>query len=869
MTTAYLVNHTHWDREWYFSIMDEQVLGEQLFTEVLDELEAHPTANFCLDGQVSIVDEYVAIHPEAKARIQRLVNEGRLFIGPWYTQTDALVPTAESIIRNLIIGIKDTEGNYGKPMMIGYLPDSFGFNAQMPTLLKQVGIDNMVFWRGINFKRQAGSTYFRWHGLGNKEIVALNFPFGYFTGQITPEAKQKLNEFVEQKYDPAIKFESEHDQNEDVLIPSGIDQMNIVKNINQTVEQINSISEYHTEISTYPEFVELIRHRSESLPEYQGELRLPTYARVHRSIGSVRSKLKRENFRLEQKLLKRVEPLCVIGHKVGVNIGNGLLTKAWKKLLKCQPHDSLGGSVSENVAKDIWQRYKEVDELVDGIENMVKKKIAQYLKLTSSQLLVFNTDPHEFDGYKEVDIVASTKKIKIKGMEDAEIVSSKYHPAREHILMQTPHGEDYTDEPSYYELRVRGKVQLPALGYKVFKVIDSNEKLPEITAGKFGSYGIISNGKQAIEFSDGEITLINDGTKIKNFVSLLDQPNDGDTYDFSPYKDFKEQELPFQSVGISKGKHDVMTLRGSASLPLDLVDYTDENPRYGKLSYSLDIWFNELGQVAVKLLVDNQINSHRLRVCFSPQINTDEVRAEIQAGYVTTKNEPIDSDWQKEFVEKPVNLYNFDKSLNLIDADKHFTFWGYGQKEYQYEDGSLKVTLMATTGELGKPNLKWRPGRASGDTTSQGHIMMATPSAQEKGQNKFVFAFKLDDGKFSEEENNQLTNKWLQPNISYQLQGLNVFINRLDNKIWATERTPKIPEQIELLNLPKEIVVSALYPSVTDSNSYILRLENLTNQVVILPDFIRDKGQVVNALEEPSDEQQISPYDLISIKLSI
>ena len=414
MTTAYLVNHTHWDREWYFSIMDEQVLGEQLFTEVLDELEAHPTANFCLDGQVSIVDEYVAIHPEAKARIQRLVNEGRLFIGPWYTQTDALMPTAESIIRNLIIGIKDTEGNYGKPMMIGYLPDSFGFNAQMPTLLRQVGIDNMVFWRGINFKRQAGSTYFRWHGIGNKEIVALNFPFGYFTGQITPEAKQKLNEFVEQKYDPAIKFESEHDQNEDVLIPSGIDQMNIVKNISQTVEQINSISEYHTEISTYPEFVELIRHRSESLPEYRGELRLPTYARVHRSIGSVRSKLKRENFRLEQKLLKRVEPLCVIGHKVGVNIGNGLLTKAWKKLLKCQPHDSLGGSVSENVAKDIWQRYKEVDELVDGIENMVKKKISQYLKLTSSQLLVFNTDPHEFDGYKKVDIVASTKKIKIK-----------------------------------------------------------------------------------------------------------------------------------------------------------------------------------------------------------------------------------------------------------------------------------------------------------------------------------------------------------------------------------------------------------------------------------------------------------------------
>ncbi|MCT7707264.1 MAG: alpha-mannosidase, partial [Lactobacillus iners] len=89
MVKAYLVNHTHWDREWYFTTQDAQVLSDQLFTQVLDELESHPEANFTLDGQMSIIDEYVEIHPEAKERIHDLVERGQLFIGPWYTQTDA------------------------------------------------------------------------------------------------------------------------------------------------------------------------------------------------------------------------------------------------------------------------------------------------------------------------------------------------------------------------------------------------------------------------------------------------------------------------------------------------------------------------------------------------------------------------------------------------------------------------------------------------------------------------------------------------------------------------------------------------------------------------------------------------------------
>lgn len=870
MTTAHLVNHTHWDREWYFTTMDAQVLSEQLFTEVLDELEKNKDANFCLDGQVSVVDEYVDIHPEAKDRIQCLVAEGRLFVGPWYTQTDALIPDAESIIRNLVIGMKDTERNYGQPMKVGYLPDTFGFNAQMPTLLQQVGIDNILFWRGTNFKRQVNSVYFRWRGLGEKEAVAVDFPFGYFTGQITPDSKKKITEFVKERYDPAIKFESEHGNHQDVLVPSGIDQMNIVKDIGETIKNLNEHSQYHTVLDTYPDFVALVRREKAKLPVYQGELRLPTYARVHRTIGSVRHRIKQQSFALEQKILKVVEPLCVIGGRVGIHIGNGLLIKLWKKLLECQAHDTLGGSVSDNVTVDILHRFKEANELADGIKNMVQKKIAEFLHLTSSQVLFFNNEPYSYKGKKTVKVVAHSKHVKILGMKQQEITAMKYHPRRKHILIMTSKGEEFRDEPEYFELEITGHVALPGLGYKVFNVTEEKSELPQLQERVSVENQAISLGTKKLLFQAGKINLIDGKREVSNILSLVDSANDGDTYDYSPLSDEAEIELPFKSARVLKSSNgDLLCVKGTAELPATLADYSTKDPQLATLTYSFNLRFDENGQIRAHLSVDNQVESHRLRLKFSPQIETNAVVAQIQAGYVQTTNKTIPENWNEEFVEKPVNIYNFDKSVTLAGENKHFTFWGYGQKEYEYADQQLFITLLATTGELGKPNLAWRPGRASGDTTSRGHIMMHTPLAQELGTNEFDFAFCLSDKKFTEAENNKFTRQWLVPNVSYQSQELNYFINRLDNKIWETDGNPEIPAEISLLDLPEDIDISALYPSYTDPDSYILRVQNLTRTAKKIPEVLLAKGEVVNALEERQNETEVAPYDLLSVKVKL
>lgn len=863
MVKAYLVNHTHWDREWYFTVQDAQILSDSVFTEILDELEAHPEANFTLDGQTSIIDEYLELNPSALSRIRKLVARKQLYVGPWYTQTDALLPATESLIRNLVIGINDCKEKYGDPMMIGYLPDTFGFNAQLPMILKQVGIKDFICWRGINFPKQAGSVYFKWKGLGNCEVCVASFPLGYYTGQIALESKQNLQQFVSERLDKGIDFESKHGDNSEVLVPSGIDQMNIVRNLTETLGQINQLSKHEVVIGNYPHFMRSLANKN--LNKYTGELRLPTYARVHRTIGSVRSRFKRQNFELEEYILKRVEPLLVLAQKLEIKVSNGVVLKLWKKLLECQPHDTLGGCVSDNVAEDIEHRFKECRELAAGIENYIKKRLAQRLKLKENEVIVFNTELERYVGPKEITILTRTKKIKFSSKYNARIVSEKYTPLRKNIMQQTSRGFEFADEPAYYQLKILVDIELPALGYKVISFEDAEDDLSELITIAGNE---ISNGSTRISFKQGEFVIETDDKKIPHAIEIWDSANDGDTYDYSPLRGDQEKKLDWDGV-LEKRQttgYEELRLRGAWQLPYMLEDrLTDKTTK--KVPYELIVSLEKGRSTAdFKLTVDNTILSHRLRLRVNVLSSKTKTIAQIQGGFRVTKNEVIATDWQDEFVEKPVNIYNYDKAVGTSNGIFIFT---KGMKEYERSADGLFITLMATTGELGKSDLLWRPGRASGDTTSIGHTMTPTPMAQELGKNSFEFALKLYSG-VKETTIARDVEKWLMPSVSYQRQRYNLFVNRLDNKIWDVEfdtKLPQVEKEVEMLKLIDDsYVVSAIYPAYTVKDAVIIRLSNPSAKTVDISKLESEGYLVVNALEEKiAQEFIIDSYDMITL----
>ena len=113
--------------------------------EILEMLEKHKDYScYVLDGQTVVLEDYLSSRPEDEGRIKKLVKDGRLKIGPWYTQTDEMVVGGESVVRNLLYGKLDCD-KFGDRMMIGYLPDSFGQSAAFPKILNGFGIDKSLF----------------------------------------------------------------------------------------------------------------------------------------------------------------------------------------------------------------------------------------------------------------------------------------------------------------------------------------------------------------------------------------------------------------------------------------------------------------------------------------------------------------------------------------------------------------------------------------------------------------------------------------------------------------------------------------------------------------------------------------------------
>lgn len=102
----HVIAHTHWDYEWYFTSNESFIQLCYHVDEVINALEEGILDYYMLDGQMSIVEDYLEVNPEKKDRLMSLIQKGKLKVGPWYTQPDQMIIRGESLVRNLQIGME-------------------------------------------------------------------------------------------------------------------------------------------------------------------------------------------------------------------------------------------------------------------------------------------------------------------------------------------------------------------------------------------------------------------------------------------------------------------------------------------------------------------------------------------------------------------------------------------------------------------------------------------------------------------------------------------------------------------------------------------------------------------------------------------
>jgi len=170
---GHIVSYTHWDREWRYPIWETRLMLISFMDELIECLEKGLYAGFLLDGQVSPVLDYLEIKPEMKDRLIALIKAGKLEVGPWLTLPDEYPVNGECLVRNLLLGIRESE-KLGGSFMCGYTSFGWGQTAQLPQIYSGFGIDVAMIGKKVNTDR-APKNEFLWLAPDGSELITSRF----------------------------------------------------------------------------------------------------------------------------------------------------------------------------------------------------------------------------------------------------------------------------------------------------------------------------------------------------------------------------------------------------------------------------------------------------------------------------------------------------------------------------------------------------------------------------------------------------------------------------------------------------------------------------------------------------------------------
>lgn len=842
----HVIPHSHWDREWYFTTSRSKVYLMKDLGDVLNTLENDPEFKyFMVDAQGSLLDDYIKWRPQDKERISKLVNDGRLVIGPWYTQTDQLVISGESIVRNMYYGMKRCE-SFGKYMNVGYVPDSFGQSGNMPQIYRQFGIEDTLFWRGVS-DDMVKHTDYNWRGDDGSVVFTTQIPFGYYIGGNIPEEPEENEEFWQKE---CLEKAGGRSATRHIYFPNGFDQAPVRTNLPQLVKERNEKDpENEYVISCIEDYIKDVKSENPELEEVQGELVIAKHMRIHKSIFSSRSDLKVMNTQIQNYVTNVMEPLLTISYNLGNEYPHEAVAEIWKLLFENAAHDSIGSCISDTANEDVYVRYKQARDIAVNLVELHSRLIATNVKNDADMTFTaINTLPQKRKDTVIVKTYVPGGKFAIideKG-NDVDYTIIKSRDLTDYVLSQTimldPSRKFYVpDQVLEVTMAIKAN-DVPALGYVQYS-IDTQKDSHKETADK----KVLENKYYTIEVEEnGSLTIVDKANNVtyKNQGILVENGDDGDSFNYSPPR--KDMEV-FSNESKCTVKISGSDIYDQAEIHFDMVVPADLDERAeGKVSVTMLVDMTVALRKDSKVIdfnvkVDNKGLSHRLCVLFDSQIVSAFNYADQQFGlikrpnyyekemklYMESMNNKTEkkagiqelANWandQSTWQEPPISVEPTQSYVSLTDGKTGIAVIPQGVREYEVlDDSKIRLTLFRTYGFMGKENLIYRPGRASGER------IIETPAAQLLKEMEFNFGFTSYAGDINDSDIDTLAKQY---NTNLEVYTYAEFLN--GRLIFSQREIEGQNAKIHsLFETEGNLVVSAVKKAEED-DGYIIRLYN-------------------------------------------
>ena len=773
---AFIVPHTHWDREWYQTFQQFRIRLIDLIDNLIDILENDKAfSDFTLDGQTIVLEDYLEVHPERRGILKKYITEGRIHVGPWYILPDEFLVSAESIIRNLLLGHK-IASEFGSIMKIGYIPDPFGHISQMPQILKGFGIDNIIFWRGIEYDQSQGNEFI-WQGPDGTELFAVHLPkIGYCNAVSLPEDVGQAYKLINEAIEDLLSRET----SKSLLLLNGVDHLEAQPYIPYLVKELNKrFTDIEIKQGNLKEYIDYAKETVKpELNKVTGEFRSAKDTPILQSVYSSRMYIKQANQRCETLLENWAEPSASLAWLLGNNYPQNLLWTSWKWLLKNHPHDSICGCSIDQVHREMMTRFDWSGQIAREVVNKnldyISEKIKiDYLNKDELALVAFNPLPYSIDENVEVRVKfpqeINLNRVKVLTTQGEEIPYQLKGYGLDYKIIFNPFKSPQPLEVNYADISFTAK-DIPACGYKTFTIKAINdlrmhkEYKTDIRAGR--DY-IENKYYKVIAETNGTVTVVDkrNNKKFKNCNRFVDGGDAGDEYTYSP--PLNDQiiinqlnNISTKDVGPSEA---ILKVSGKMMLPVGLK--SDRKSRAEKMiecPVESEIkLFSEVQRIEFKTKFDNRVCDHHLQVEFPTAIKTDQVYAEGHFGIVKRSINLPDSEGWKEKAYKTAHNSGF---IDINDREYGLAILNKGLPEYEIipDNNTIALTLLRCVGWLSRWDLENKRGNAGPS--------LPTPEAQCLGENIFSYALIPHQGNWAEARIPQKTKQYKTKVLTEQLK---------------------------------------------------------------------------------------------------
>ncbi len=688
--TAHLTGNSHIDAAWLWPWTETVDAVRRTFSTALQLMDEYPKYTYTQSAaqyNVWMAEKY----PEMNEQIKQRIKDGRWeIVGGMWVEPDLNMPDGESLVRQLLIGKRTYKDLYGVDVRIGWNPDSFGYNWQLPQIYKKSGVDYFVTQKMTwNETNKLPFKLFWWKSPDGSSVLTY-FPHDYANDNLNPvrlsmdlaTARQQAPGMLEMMdlYGSgdhgggptrAVLDEGIHWMQPDMVVPQmkfGIAQ-SFFNDIQDKIAVDSKVWNYDSIAKGY-QYPPAPAEGKISIPTWDDEL----YLEFHRGVFTTQAAHKR-NMRESEEWVLNAEKYSSLAWLDGQAYPGSELNEAWKKVLFNQFHDLAAGSGIGIIYKDAQRDYDDVRWASNEASARALHTIQAEINTRAAgevPVLVFNPLAWQRSDLTTVDVE----------MPSATPNGVSVLDAQNHVLPSEVLSSN--EKTNSYRLLVQAK-DVPSLGYSLLHVAPG--KKPFASDLKASGTTIENSAlKVTVDPQTGCITSLYDkkanfetlaqGACGNELIAFKDTPKEYDAWNI---------DADFDQVFTKLDKADSVELVEKG--PLKAVIRVTRTWQSSKFVQDITL-YNAIDRVDVVSDIDWHETHILLKAAFPLAASSNKATYEIPYGSIerpTTRN----NSWENAKFEVPALRW-----ADLGDGQHGFSLINESKYGYDAKGNTLRLSLL-------------------------------------------------------------------------------------------------------------------------------------------------------------------------------